>query len=143
MHPLLTLLSKPGSVARGAAVLIVSVAALTCSGCLVKKPVEQHYYDEHIQPIFNSFCINNTSPCHRVDPATGVALGNLDLTSFDNVQKRRDVLRIYGSYPTALRSSRRCPIPRSRSDSRARRTRARSCTRAASRSRPAPTRPRS
>jgi WD40 repeat protein len=105
MHPLLTLLSKPGSVARGAAVLIVSAAALaagTCSGCLVKKPVEQHYYDEHIQPIFNNFCINNTSPCHRVDPTTGVALGNLDLTSFDNVQKRRDVLRVYGSYPTAL-----------------------------------------
>ena len=67
--------------------------ALAGTGCLKKQGVEQHFYENHIQPIFNSFCINNTSPCHRVDPATGVALGNLDLTSFENVQKRRDVLR--------------------------------------------------
>jgi hypothetical protein len=114
MHPLLTSLTKRGSVARGAAALVVwaaALAAVSCSGCIVKKPVEQHYYDEHIQPIFNSFCINNTSPCHRVDPATGVALGNLDLTSFDNVQKRRDVLRIYGSYPTALLLLKALPDP--------------------------------
>jgi hypothetical protein len=81
----------------GAALLACSV-----SGCHVNKPVEQHFYDQHIQTIFNASCVGNTSPCHRVDPASGVALGNLDLTSFEGVQKRRDVLRTYGSYPQPL-----------------------------------------
>src|SRR5262249_31212064 len=51
------------------------------------------------QPIFNNFCVGNTSPCHRINDDTKTSLGNLDLTSFDNVQKRRDLLRTYGSYP--------------------------------------------
>jgi hypothetical protein len=71
-------------------------------GCLTKEPPEAHFYDQHIQPILKSFCVGNTSPCHAIDPETGTALGNLDLTSFDGVQKRRDVLRTYGSYPQAL-----------------------------------------
>ena len=41
-------------------------------------------------------------PATRIDQATGTALGNLDLTSFEGVQKRRDVLRTYGSYPQPL-----------------------------------------
>jgi hypothetical protein len=78
------------------------LGTLLVSGCHVKQPTDQRFYDQHIQPIFNSFCINNTSPCHRVEPTSGVALGNLDLTSFAAVQKRRDVLRTYGSYPQPL-----------------------------------------
>ena len=68
----------------------------------VNKPSENRFYDQHIQPVFNSFCVNGTSPCHRVDPDTHVALGNLDLSSFEGVQKRRDVLRTYGAYPQPL-----------------------------------------
>ena len=62
---------------------------------------KQHFYDVHIQPILNGSCIGNTSPCtaSRRPGHRGTALGNLDLTSFDRVQKRRDVLRKYGSYP--------------------------------------------
>jgi hypothetical protein len=81
------------------ALMVVSLAG---AGCLKKQGVEQHFYENHIQPIFNASCVGNTSPCHRVDPATGIALGNLDLSSFDGVQKRRDVLRTYGSYPQPL-----------------------------------------
>ena len=33
----------------------------------VKPALEQHFYDQHIQPIFNNFCVGNTSPCHRID----------------------------------------------------------------------------
>ena len=66
-----------------------------------KGGVEQHFYENHIQPIFTASCVGNTSPCHRVD-GSGVALGNLDLTSFEAVQKRRDVLRLYGSYTQPL-----------------------------------------
>ncbi|HXJ21713.1 MAG TPA: hypothetical protein VMT03_15925 [Polyangia bacterium] len=76
--------------------------AFAAAGCTVKKPPEQHFYDVHIQTIFNTSCVGNTSPCHKVDPTTGTALGNLDLSSFEGVQKRRDVLRTYGSYPQPL-----------------------------------------
>src|SRR6476620_4861966 len=86
---------------RGGALWVGAVAAFA-GGCLTKEPPEQHFYDQHIQPILKTFCVGNTSPCHAVDPATGTALGNLDLTSFDNIQKRRDVLRTYGSYPHPL-----------------------------------------
>ena len=44
------------------------VAAPACR----QEPPEQHFYDEHIQPILNSFCVGNTSPCHNIatDPVT-------------------------------------------------------------------------
>ena len=86
----------------GAALLGWRLFLLASSGCSIKRPPEQHFYDQHIQPILNNFCVGNTSPCHRIDPASGIALGNLDLSSFDSVQKRRDVLRTYGSYPQPL-----------------------------------------
>jgi hypothetical protein len=87
--------------AKSWAVVALAVAA-SGAGCTVHKPPEQHFYDVHIQPIFNTSCVGNTSPCHKVDPETGTALGNLDLSSFDGVQKRRDALRTYGSYPQPL-----------------------------------------
>src|SRR5262245_306998 len=72
---------------------------LVCA-CEADRLPEQRFYYQHIQPIFNNFCVGNTSPCHK--NTDGVALGNLDLSSFEGVQKRRDVLRTYGSYPQAL-----------------------------------------
>src|SRR5215510_10688075 len=80
--------------------LWLSAAALVCA-CGAAHPPEQQFYYEHIQPIFNNFCVGNTSGCHK-NAGDGTALGNLDLTSFDSVQKRRDVLRTYGSYPQPL-----------------------------------------
>ena len=77
-------------------------ALLGALGCAPKKPTPPSFYDEHIQPILTQSCVGNTSPCHSVDPKTGTALGNLDLTSFDTVHKRPDVLRKYGSYPYPL-----------------------------------------
>jgi WD40-like Beta Propeller Repeat len=88
--------------AQGRAVVVAFAIATAAGGCTVHKPPEQHFYDVHIQPIFNASCISNTSPCHKVDPETGTALGNLDLSSFEGVQKRRDALRTYGSYPQPL-----------------------------------------
>ena len=94
--------SAQGRVGLGLAV----AAAAALFGCHVNQPAEEHFYDVHIQPILNTFCVGNTSPCHStaLDPITGTptALGNLDLSSFDGVQKRRDVLRTYGSYPQPL-----------------------------------------
>ena len=87
--------------ASGARVVWLAAAAVA-AGCVVKQAPDQHFYDQHIQPIFNNFCVGNTSPCHKIDPVTKTALGNLDLSSFDAVQKRRDALRTYGSYPQPL-----------------------------------------
>lgn len=82
--------------------LFLVVVVVGGGGCRPAKPAEQRFYDQHIQPIFNASCVGNTSPCHRIDPASSIALGNLDLSSFEAVQKRRDVLRTYGSYPHPL-----------------------------------------
>jgi hypothetical protein len=86
---------------RGAGLAAAALVVAT-AGCIGKQAPDQHFYDQHIQPIFNNFCVGNTSPCHKIDPVTKTALGNLDLTSFANVQKRRDALRTYGSYPQPL-----------------------------------------
>jgi len=80
----------------------VSLLLLGALGCAPKKPTPPSYYDEHIQPILTQSCVGNTSPCHSVDPQSGTALGNLDLTSFEATHKRPDVLRKYGSYPYPL-----------------------------------------
>jgi hypothetical protein len=95
------------AVSRFTGVRAISLAtslaiSLAGSGCEKKQPALHHYYDQHIQPVFDQFCVGNTSPCHRIDPATGAALGNLNLASFEGVQKRRDVLRNYGAYPQPL-----------------------------------------
>jgi hypothetical protein len=96
--------SAQGRVGFGLAV--AAAAALFVLGCQATPAPEEHFYDVHIQPIFNTFCVGNTSPCHSTatDPVTGTstALGNLDLSSFEGVQKRRDALRTYGSYPQPL-----------------------------------------
>ncbi|HEY6477610.1 MAG TPA: hypothetical protein VI456_13600 [Polyangia bacterium] len=100
--------SAQGSVGSvGCHGLAAAAAAVALLGaCRPSPPPEQHFYDVHIQPIFNTFCVGNTSPCHSLAPdaTTGMstALGNLDLSSFDGVQKRRDALRTYGSYPQPL-----------------------------------------
>jgi hypothetical protein len=83
--------------ARLAVLLLAGLGA-----CQKQKAPERRFYDEHIQPIFTGFCVGNTSPCHRIDEQTGVAQGNLDLSSFEAVQRRRDVLRNYGAYPQPL-----------------------------------------
>src|SRR3954469_7693963 len=82
--------------------LAACAVAVTAAGCLSKQRPHEQFFDQHVQPILKTFCVGNTSPCHKIDQATGTALGNLDLTSFENIQKRRDVLRTYGSYPHPL-----------------------------------------
>src|SRR3954469_21942653 len=84
-------------------VFVCLLGLVATGGCKRQDPPVNRFYDQHIQPIFNSFCVGNTSPCHKIDPETGsTALGNLDLASFEGVQKRRDVLRTYGTYPQPL-----------------------------------------
>src|SRR5205085_922230 len=52
-----------------------------------------------ISPILTTSCVrtNTGAGCHVVDPK-GNALGNLDLSSFDGLNRRRDLLVDYGPY---------------------------------------------
>lgn len=63
-------------------------------------PPGRTYYQRNIEPILIQSCAGNTAPCHRADPSDPFqfAAGNFDVTSFENVQKRRDLLTTYGPY---------------------------------------------
>ncbi len=83
---------------RCTAMLLV---ALAVAPACARHSSGSSYYEHEIQPIFDSTCSGVTSGCH-VDDGNGVAAGNLDLSSFEAVQKRRDVLQRHGAYPEPL-----------------------------------------
>jgi hypothetical protein len=76
-------------------------ALLLLAACDSGSPNGPEYYDRVIQPILTASCVRQQGGCHKAD-ASGNALGNLDLTSYEGVTKRMDVLRTYGSYPVPL-----------------------------------------
>ncbi len=80
---------------------LVSLCILIFAGCSGSEAPSSTYFERNIQPILNASCTGATAPCH-VDDGTGVALGNLDVSSFEMIQKRADLLRRYGSYPEPL-----------------------------------------
>jgi hypothetical protein len=84
------------------ACLLASLALLV--GCKDDPAPGSTFYDENIQPILDQSCVRNVAGCHaaNADDPFAFAAGNLDLTSFENVQKRRDVLRTFGAYPVPL-----------------------------------------
>src|SRR5688572_23851893 len=59
------------------------------------------FYDERIAPVLEPGCARQTTGCH-VDNGRGFALGNLDLTSYRSLLKRRDTLAPYGPYSVGL-----------------------------------------
>ncbi len=77
-----------------------SAALAACSD----PPPRRTYYQRHIEPILINSCAGNTSGCHRTndDDPFDFAAGNFDVTSFENVQKRRDLLKPFGAYPLPL-----------------------------------------
>ncbi len=84
-------------------VLVVLVCALGgCSDC--NAPAGTTYFERNIEPILTQKCVDNTSGCHspNVGDPFQFAAGNLDLSSFEGVQKRRDVLETFGPYPLPL-----------------------------------------
>jgi hypothetical protein len=67
-------------------------------------PPGRTFYERNIEPILEQKCAGNTSGCHSTnagDPYS-FAAGNFDVTSFENVQKRRDVLTRFGAYQQPL-----------------------------------------
>lgn len=79
-------------------VLAAGIAALAAA-CETKEPTKSTYFERSISPILTTSCVrtNTGAGCHVAD-ARGNALGNLDLSSFEGVQKRKDLLVDYGPY---------------------------------------------
>jgi hypothetical protein len=80
---------------------LVGTALIGVAACGDPPPGDT-YFDHFIQPILVQNC-NTVSGCHRVndDPqiaSFGRAAGNLDVTTFENISKRRDLLQTYGAY---------------------------------------------
>jgi hypothetical protein len=78
---------------------VAAAALLVLSACSAKKPTEQTYFDRTIKPILQDSCVstNTGANCHTTD-AKGNAFGNLGLSRYDEIAKRRDLLVNYGPY---------------------------------------------
>jgi len=60
------------------------------------------FYDQRIAPILQENCVTGTADglCHvESDEKPGEALGNLDLSTFESIHRRPELLSAYGSYP--------------------------------------------
>src|SRR5678815_1677881 len=81
----------------------VLLVALLCVGCGSSNKGKT-FFDREIEPILSQKCAGNTSGCHSTneDDPFQFAAGNLDVTSFEAIQKRRDVLVKFGAYPYPL-----------------------------------------
>src|SRR5690242_5645769 len=92
--------AAPRGVRLGLVVAALGAALGACSNI----PPGRTYYQRNIEPILQQKCGGNTSGCHQPnpdDPYQFVA-GNFDVSSFQTVQKRRDVLTRFGAYPYPL-----------------------------------------
>ncbi|TMQ19243.1 MAG: hypothetical protein E6J90_18490 [Deltaproteobacteria bacterium] len=83
--------------------LALAAAIALAAGC-GDSPPGRTFYQRNIEPILVQKCAGNTSGCHstNTDDPFQFAAGNLDVTSFANVQKRRDVLAPFGAYAYPL-----------------------------------------
>lgn len=79
------------------------LALVVCAAC-GDSPPGRTFYQRNIEPILTQKCAGNTSGCHSTNPDDPYkfAAGNFDVSSFENVQKRRDLLAPFGAYPYPL-----------------------------------------
>jgi WD40-like Beta Propeller Repeat len=89
-----------GFVAFRGALVVLAFGAAACGD----SPPGRTFYERNIEPILEQKCAGNTSGCHSTNPDDPFqfAAGNFDVTSFESLQKRRDVLTTYGAYPYPL-----------------------------------------
>jgi len=92
-------LRSRSSLASLAVAAFAALAFLPLS-CAVQQPQSTTYFDSTISPILTAGCVraNTGTGCHVAD-AKGNAFGNLDLSTFAGINKRRDLLQTYGPYP--------------------------------------------
>jgi hypothetical protein len=65
--------------------------------CSHEEPPEFEYYDNRIANVIEVGCVQQTTGCH-VANSRKAAVGNLDLTSYDSLLRREDVLYPFGPY---------------------------------------------
>ncbi|HEX4341459.1 MAG TPA: hypothetical protein VH062_36370 [Polyangiaceae bacterium] len=78
-----------------------AVAVLALTGCkAAKREASTTFYQREIGPILQQSCANSPtqSGCHVAADTHGNAFGNLNVTSYDSLTKRRDLLISYGPY---------------------------------------------
>ncbi|MGF1466495.1 MAG: TolB family protein [Sandaracinaceae bacterium] len=75
--------------------------ATVAGGCQPPDEPAFSFYEERIGPIVQNSCARQNTGCH-LPRADGTALGNLDLSSYDSLIRREDVLDPYGPYATSL-----------------------------------------
>jgi hypothetical protein len=80
--------------------IVVSIAASGCGD----SPEGRTFFERSVTPILDEKCATGTSGCHAINDGDvfGIAAGNLDVTSFAAIQKRRDTLVPFGAYPYPL-----------------------------------------
>ncbi|MBZ0116963.1 MAG: hypothetical protein K8H88_08215, partial [Sandaracinaceae bacterium] len=81
--------------------VFVTIVAFSVLGCEPNDTPQFSFYDDQIGPILTNSCTRQNIGCH-IPRADGTALGNLDLTSYDALARRRDVLEPFGPYSTSL-----------------------------------------
>ncbi len=88
---------------QGTAAVVGLCVSWLLAGCGDSSP-GRTYFERSIQPILTQRCATSTAGCHstNIDDPFQFAAGNLDVTSFENVQKRRDTLAPFGAYPFPL-----------------------------------------
>lgn len=86
------------------AIRALAAAAVVVCGCASDNPPGRTFYQREVEPILIGGCAGNTGGCHAVDESDpfAFAAGNLDVTSFASVQRRRDLLRPFGAYGVPL-----------------------------------------
>lgn len=75
-------------------------AIVVAAGSCGEAPPGRTYYERIIEPILVQSCSGGSSGCHVAndDDPHQFAGGNLDVSSFERLQKRRDVLEPHGVY---------------------------------------------
>lgn len=88
----------PSPHSRVRAASIAACLGVLLAACEKSEPPEFSYYGERIAPVIEVGCAVQTTGCHVATEAQA-AVGNLDLTSYDALMRRRDVLSPSGPYP--------------------------------------------
>lgn len=83
------------------AALVSFLATVLGTACEPQPAPGSSFYDERIAPIVDVGCVQQTTGCHLAAP-DGTAAGNLDMSSYDALSRRRDALAAYGPYPVGL-----------------------------------------
>ncbi len=88
-----------GSFLASLSVTCVALLALLPAACADKEIPKSTYFERTIAPILSTSCVrtNTGAGCHVADDR-GNALGNLDVSTFPQLAKRRDLLLDYGPY---------------------------------------------